>query len=128
MPLYLSVACPDQAGAPSTGKTTFIQNFASSCSHQGDADFGAPAVSSAQQLRLPHTLSSADFIESFSTEPTRAEEFKANSDNLCTRVTLIDEAAKIQYHVTIQVVCSLALSTVVHMTDISLQTLKGLQH
>ena len=56
---------------------------------------GAPAMT--------HSLSKEGLVESFSIEPTSLEDFKENPDNLCTRVLLKDEAAKVEYTITIQV-------------------------
>lgn len=52
---------------------------------------------------MTHSLSKEGLVESFSIEPTSLEDFKENPDNLCTRVLLKDEAAKVEYTITIQV-------------------------
>jgi septin family protein len=91
-----------QAGAPATGKTTFIQNFASSF-RQDAGDFGSPLAFNRAVAHLVHSQSSDSFKESFPTEPTGIHDFINETDSLCTRMSLSDEAGKIHYHVSIQV-------------------------
>ena len=88
-----------QAGAPASGKTTFIQNLASSYGHEDAPEAASPGI---QHSPLLHSSSASEFVESFSTEPTTLEDFKDAPDSLCTRVLFTDEAAKTNYRLLIQ--------------------------
>ncbi|CAK0738433.1 hypothetical protein CVIRNUC_001042 [Coccomyxa viridis] len=79
------------AGAPGTGKTSFIQNLASAYGSQDDG----PSM-------MCHSTSTEGLVESFSIEPTALEDFKEAPDSLCTRVLLTDEDAKVHYNIFIQ--------------------------
>ena len=86
-----------QAGAPASGKTTFIQNLASSYGHED-----APETPVVHQSPLLHSSNASEFVESFSTDPTTLEDFKDAPDSLCTRVLFTDETAKTNYRLLIQ--------------------------
>ena len=90
-------ALSTQAGAPGTGKTTFIQNLASAYGHDDCSAAGGP--SSPGQAHQP----AEDLVESFSTDPTALDEFKYEAETLCTRVLWSDDTAKINYTLLIQV-------------------------
>ena len=50
-----------------------------------------------------HSTSTGKFLESFTIDPTRAEDFVDWPADLCTRVDLSDESAKIDYQIFVQV-------------------------
>jgi hypothetical protein len=106
-----------QAGAPGTGKTTFIQNLASAYSHDDCAALPSSAssggalspASSAAARRGASPLQRSQggapeqhLLDAFSTEPTGLEEFREEPDALCTRVLWSDDTAKINYTLLIQ--------------------------
>lgn len=92
-----------QAGAPATGKTTFIQNLSMTYGHNDDNDFSSPSFKRTMHSPMQHSTSTGKFLESFTIDPTRADDFVDWPADLCTRVDLSDESAKIDYQIFVQV-------------------------
>ena len=88
-----------QAGAPGSGKTTFIHNLAALYGRQDHLGEASPAT---QQLPPLHSSGARGLTESFTTKPTTLQDFETDPNSLCTRVLFTDEAAKTNYSLIIQ--------------------------